>query len=230
MTRLVLVRHGESNVMVDGVIGGHKGCTGLSPLGVAQAEALRHRLARTGEVVADALMASVLPRAIETAEIIAPALGGLVPSEDCDLCELHPGESDGLTWEEHRVRYRPEGWTWDPHVPLAPGAESWIGVPGAGGPHPGPDRGRAPGPTVVIACHGGVVDSSLAVFLGLPFHGRLTELRTATPRSPSGSCTRPTSRPAAPPVGAWSATTTPPTWRTCSTRRPALAGTGPDAP
>ena len=178
VTRLVLVRHGESNVTVDGVIGGHRGCTGLSPLGVAQAEALRGRLARTGEVVADALMASVLPRAIETAEIIAPALGGLVPEQDCDLCELHPGESDGLTWEEHRVLYRPEGWTWSPHVPLAPGAESWVGFQERVARTLARIAAEHRGRTVVIACHGGVVDSSLAVFLGLPFHGRLSELRT----------------------------------------------------
>jgi len=178
VTRLVLVRHGESNVMVNGVVGGHQGCTGLSPLGVAQAEALRDRLARTGEVTADVLMASVLPRAVETAEIIAPALGGLVPQQDCDLCELHPGESDGLTWEEHRVRFRPEGWTWSPHIPLAPGAESWVGFQERVGRTLARIAAEHRGLTVVIACHGGVVDSSLSILLGLPYHGQLTELRS----------------------------------------------------
>ena len=55
------------------------GCTGLTERGGAQAEALRDRLVATGELAgADALYASVLPRAIETAEMLAPAL--VVPS------------------------------------------------------------------------------------------------------------------------------------------------------
>jgi broad specificity phosphatase PhoE len=100
----VLVRHGESMAMVDSVVGGHEGCRGLSDLGRRQVEALRDRLAATGELRADALYASVLPRAIETAEILAPALGGLDVRQDCDLCEQHPGEGDGLTWAEFEER------------------------------------------------------------------------------------------------------------------------------
>ena len=100
-THLVLVRHGEADCNAQGIVGGHRGCTGLSPLGVAQAEALRARWESSGEMrEASAFYASVLPRAIETAEIIAPALGDLALTTDCDLCELHPGESDGMTWEE----------------------------------------------------------------------------------------------------------------------------------
>src|SRR5215218_610345 len=100
VTRLVLVRHGESMATVDGVVGGHQGCRGLSDRGRRQAEALRDRLVATGEIRADVLMASVLPRAVETAEIMAPALGGLAVEQECDLCEIHPGEGDGLAWSE----------------------------------------------------------------------------------------------------------------------------------
>ncbi len=77
VTRLVLVRHGEAQTHVDQVIGGHRGCTGLSELGRRQAAALRDRLASTGELAsATALWSSILPRAVETADIIAPAIGG----------------------------------------------------------------------------------------------------------------------------------------------------------
>ena len=77
-TRLVLIRHGESRSTVDRVVGGHEGCSGLTDRGVLQAKALYERLARTGELAgATALLTSVLPRAIQTAEIIAPALGDL---------------------------------------------------------------------------------------------------------------------------------------------------------
>ena len=74
-TRFVLVRHGESVATVNRFIGGFRTCTGLSDLGRQQAERLRDRLARTGEVAGDRLYASNFARARETAEIIAPALG-----------------------------------------------------------------------------------------------------------------------------------------------------------
>ena len=68
---------------------------------------LADRLAETGELAGtDVLYASVLPRAIETARLLAPALAGrdadggdraaLEPVNECGLCELHPGEADGL--------------------------------------------------------------------------------------------------------------------------------------
>lgn len=74
------------------------------PDGAGQAEALADRLARTGELAdASVLLASVLPRAVETAEIVAPALGGLEVTQACDFCELHVGAADGLlSWEEFR--------------------------------------------------------------------------------------------------------------------------------
>ena len=77
-TRIVLVRHGESRAQELGILGGHDGCQGLSDLGREQVGELRDRLAATGELAdASALYSSMMPRAIETAEILAPALGGL---------------------------------------------------------------------------------------------------------------------------------------------------------
>jgi len=74
-TRLVLVRHGEAVCNVSGVCGGRIGCQGLTDRGRAQVEALRDRLLVTGELAGtDVLYASLLPRAIETAELLAPAL------------------------------------------------------------------------------------------------------------------------------------------------------------
>jgi probable phosphoglycerate mutase len=174
----VLVRHGESRATVDEVVGGHEGCKGLSDRGRRQAEALRDRLAATGELRADALYASVLPRAVETAEIIAPAVGALPVRQECELCEQHPGEGDGLTWSEFEERYRPDGWRFDPYEPFAPGAESTAefqarvarALTGLARDHEGG--------TVVVACHGGVIDGSMVAFLGLGHHGGMVELRT----------------------------------------------------
>ena len=71
--RLILVRHGEAHAGFHGPIAGRTGCAGLTAHGRRQAEALRDHLERSGRLVADVLLASVLPRAIETAEIIASA-------------------------------------------------------------------------------------------------------------------------------------------------------------
>ncbi len=57
-TTLVLVRHGESNVTVNRVIGGYRSCSGLSGLGRRQADRLRERLATTLELTADVLISS----------------------------------------------------------------------------------------------------------------------------------------------------------------------------
>jgi probable phosphoglycerate mutase len=177
-TRLVLVRHGEAECNVSGICGGIKGCTGLTAEGVRQVKALGERLATTGELSgADALYASVLPRAIETAELLNPALGpiesdgsfGPAPTlhTDCGLCELHPGDADGLTWEEFSAQYSGPNWDEHPDQPIAPGGESWTGfvlrVAGA----LEDIVNRHPGGLVVVACHAGVIEASLLSMLPL---------------------------------------------------------------
>lgn len=169
-TRLVLIRHGESNSTVDRVVGGHAGCTGLSERGRRQAGALQERLARTGEFgPAPILLTSILPRAIETAEIIAPTLGGLTAERDCDLCEIHPGEGDGLTWEEFQERYRPAGpSSRNPYVAAAPGGESWAAFYVRVGTVLRQVAEKHRGETVVIVCHGGVIEGSFAALGNQP--------------------------------------------------------------
>lgn len=169
-TRLVLVRHGESRSTVDRVVGGHRGCGGLTDRGVLQAKALYERLARTGELDgAAALLTSILPRAIQTAEIIAPALGDLPAEERCELCEIHPGEGDGLTWDDFGARYRPEGLaTGNAYTAMAPGGESWAGFFVRVGEALLRAAAEHPGETVVIVCHGGVVEAAFATLGGLP--------------------------------------------------------------
>src|SRR5688500_12573601 len=121
-TRLLLVRHGESVAQVERIVGGDEGCRGLSDLGRRQVEALRDRWKSTG-MAADRLLASNLPRAVETAEILSPAIGGLEVEVDADLAELRPGETDALPWEEYTSRYGVDVAV-HPYTPLSPGGES----------------------------------------------------------------------------------------------------------
>ena len=84
-----------------GVIGGIVGCTGLSSAGESPGPGTGGTVGGAQGELADAsyLYASVLPRAIQTAGIIAPAMGdGLDIVTECGLCEVHPGDADGLTW------------------------------------------------------------------------------------------------------------------------------------
>jgi 2,3-bisphosphoglycerate-dependent phosphoglycerate mutase len=168
-TRVVLIRHGEAQVAVEGIIGGSKGCTGLSDLGRRQAAALRDRLRRTGELAGAAhLYASTLPRAIETAEIVGEALGLAAPETDCDLCEIHPGdELDGMRWEDYAKQYRTEEFRYDVFVPWGPGVETWAEFSFRTSRRLRKLVADHAGETVVVVCHGGVIRVSMQAFGGL---------------------------------------------------------------
>ncbi len=174
-TRVVLIRHGEAECNVSGVCGGVVGCRGLTARGREQVDALARRLIEGGELVGtDALYASILPRAVETAQRLAPALvgrsgwGSTAPDGDpldlvtqCDLCELHPGEADGLSWEAFITRFGAVDWDRDPGRPIAPGGESWTGfVRRVDGALDGLVE-RHPGQRLVVATHAGVIEASL---------------------------------------------------------------------
>jgi probable phosphoglycerate mutase len=178
VVRLILVRHGDAHAGFHGVIGGVTGCTGLTDLGRAQAAALRDHLSATGRVRADVLVASVLPRAVETATIIAPGLGLEITAHECDLCEVHPGEADGLTWTEYATRYGSFDMESEPDRVFAPAGESWnsfherVGLTLERFAHEyAGDR------TVVAVCHAGVIMASMRVLLGIPHPGTGARLR-----------------------------------------------------
>jgi len=169
--RLVLVRHGDAHAGLHGTIAGPLGCAGLTDLGRRQAEALRDRLADVDHLRADVLVASELPRAIETADIIAPALGFEEFGRDCDLCEIHTGDADGLDWVDYSARYGDLDMAAEPDRLFAPRGDSWNSF------H---DRVRRtmerlavehPVETVVAVCHAGVIMASLRTVFDIPHPG-----------------------------------------------------------
>jgi len=184
MTQLILVRHGESNVTVRRIIGGMRSCTGLSELGIQQTERLRDRLLRTGEVKIDSLVCSSMSRAQQTADILAPALGVGAPLAEADWAEQDPGECDGLGFDEYVAKYgRP---VWDLDSEIFKGGETLRQFQKR--VHAVLDRllDEAPDQTVMVVCHGGVIDAALRHLLQLPPVGQvmlsttntsLTELR-----------------------------------------------------
>lgn len=166
MTHLYLIRHGEAVVNVQPIAGGMRGDSGLTARGITQAERLRDRLAATREINANVLIASTLPRARQTAEIIAPALDLPLILDD-EVQEMRVGEADGLSLKEAWARFGVPNFRRDPLRPLAPGGENWGQFMLRVGSALDRITRQYAGKTVVIVCHGGVIDGSFMYFFGI---------------------------------------------------------------
>lgn len=161
-TRVVLVRHGESRAQAEGFLSGHDTCTGLSDVGRRQATALRDRLCSTGELSdVSAVYTSILQRAVETAEIIRPGLGDVETTAECDFCEIHAGEAEGLSWQEFEAKYPPSSSTLaNPFLRRMPGAETWAEFYVRAGTRLRRIADDHSGERVLVVCHGGVIGAS----------------------------------------------------------------------
>jgi len=162
MTHLYLSRHGQAINVVQKT----SGDPGLSPLGVKQAERLRDRLAASGEIDADIVISSTMLRAKQTGEIIAPALCLPIIFDD-EVQEQRPGEALNMSEEEFREKFGPVEFEQKPYFRLAPGAESWVEFSLRASTALQRITREHDGKTIVIICHGGIIDASFLFFLGL---------------------------------------------------------------
>lgn len=156
LTRLCLVRHGETAWNTERRLQGHTDIP-LNAHGIAQAHATAASLARERF---DAAYSSDLARARQTAEAIAGRCR-LTPAFDDRLRERHYGAFQSLTYDEARARY-PDAYhrfeTRDPHFTLAEGGESLIQFAERVRATLETIAGRHPGGSVLIVTHGGVLD------------------------------------------------------------------------
>ena len=168
-TRLVLIRHGHSIAQLEGRMAlSHDTCKGLSELGRQQVASLCQRLAETGELgEIDAVYTSLSTRTIETCEQLAAVLPSTYQSE-CDWCESHPGESEGLLWEDIEVRYPRRAGKADPFERRIPGSETWVEVYARVGKRLNRLPLEHPGQQVVVLTHGGVVGASFVALGDIP--------------------------------------------------------------
>lgn len=173
VSRLVLVRHGESNVTVRRVIGGLRTCTGLSDLGREQAVRLRDRWVAHPEFEPDLIVASTYPRAVETAEIVAGAFAGVAVEQRAAFGEHDPGpECDGLSYDEFVARHGSFGWQQDdPFATTFPGGETIAAFHYRIGRAVRDLLDEHPERRVVVVCHGGVIDAVLRQVLRAPGTG-----------------------------------------------------------
>ena len=83
-----------------------------------------------------------------------------------------------MTWKEYDRRFPRD--PWDAYPGRSPGAESWAAFSLRIGTARRDLAQRHPGETVVLACHGGVVEQSVVSLLGLAHHGELVTFEVAS--------------------------------------------------
>ncbi|HXF42725.1 MAG TPA: histidine phosphatase family protein [Pyrinomonadaceae bacterium] len=100
MTKLFLIRHGQSNGNAEGRFGGHSD-TPLSDLGIKQAKKTAIALAREGIT---AIYSSDLDRAVQTAQPLSQ-LTGLPIIKSAAFRERDVGILEGLTFDESKRKF-----------------------------------------------------------------------------------------------------------------------------
>jgi 2,3-bisphosphoglycerate-dependent phosphoglycerate mutase len=136
----VLIRHGESQAQVEGFFSGHDTCKGLSDRGRHQARLLHDRLAQTGEQE---------------------------PRAECDWCEVHAGDAEGLTYEEARERFELHWYSQSPFARIVPGGETMAEFAVRAGTRLERVAREHEGECVVVVSHGGVIGASFVALGGL---------------------------------------------------------------
>jgi broad specificity phosphatase PhoE len=149
-TRLLLLRHGQTELSVQRRYSGH-GDPELTPLGHAQVAGAAARLARVPDVAA--VLASPLRRARQTAEAVAAATGAPLVVRP-RLIETDFGKWEGLTFPEARARDPQLHAEWLGSEEVAPpGGESFAAV----GRRVAAERAELleeyPGATLVLVTH-----------------------------------------------------------------------------
>lgn len=173
--RLILIRHGEGLHYKQRRIAGVLGCTGLSPLGIEQAQAVAKRLSADGDLAKAKLLCSPVMRAKQTAQVVGEAMQ-LTAQVDEALAEIHPGEADGMVWPDYVERFGAFDMVLEPERPFAPGGESWQDfmrrVHGALERFAQDYRDE----TVLAVTHGGFVETAMLILFDIPRPGTGAEL------------------------------------------------------
>ncbi len=170
-TRLVLIRNAPAIRPDPARLADHDDL-GLSDEGRNKAERLRDRLIASRELAgATRLLTSNARKAIETAQVISPALGNLTPEPDCGFCEPHSGECDGIAIDEWLARLAQERMAnWSPYAPKSPGGESHRTAIERAAKAFIETVLDNEGGTIVIVTQTVPLRASLWAFLSLPYH------------------------------------------------------------
>ncbi|WP_216893419.1 histidine phosphatase family protein [Nocardia alni] len=166
-TELLLARHGEAVCNVEGIVGGKRGCTGLTDRGRRQVVQLAERLLAEHAIRPfDVIYSTPRRRCQETAEIVTTVLGMLV-HVDPELRGADHGDADARPWREIKDAFGglPQH---DPHRPYAPGAESWLQYLHRSTATLARIIANHPGQRILILAHGETIEAAHTLLLGLP--------------------------------------------------------------
>lgn len=167
-TRMFLVRHGATSLTAEDRFAGSTDVP-LSEDGRRQAACLAERLKRQS---IDAIYASPLERALETARILA-APHGLRPVVESALREIDYGRWEGLTREEVQAGFSAEYAIWeeDPFTVAPAGGESGVNVLSRALPLMRQIVARHRHHSVVVVAHKGTLRLLIASLLGFDVRG-----------------------------------------------------------
>lgn len=160
--QLYLIRHGESYVNLSDWTEGNKD-TGLTPLGKRQAQALADWIAAVVPHI-DALFASTMSRARETAEAVANAYDRNIYFDD-RLREVGNNRHDHSAWPNDALPHQyGDHWASEyPFLSVTPSVEmgeSWMHFRTRVGSFIEELVRERVDQTVLVVCHGGVVEAA----------------------------------------------------------------------
>ena len=161
MTELYLIRHGAYTLQDKPPFD-----LGLTAEGRLQAERLRDRLVGS-EIAADVLISSPMPRALQTAQIIAPALNNLPIVLNDEVQEWRNSEGHDLPFEEFVRQFMATPASERPFYAPAPGVERWTDFIFRIGSTLQRITQEYAGQKIVIVGHGGTIEASFNLFMGL---------------------------------------------------------------
>jgi len=168
-TELVITRHGEAACNVAGIVGGDRGCTGLTPRGTDQVTRLAERLRREHETIRpfDVLYASPRLRSQQSGQILADLIGVPLDTEP-DLVGPNHGDADGQAWEDIKGAFKgpPQAFPTRPH---APGAEPWFSYLARTASVLARLLDMYAARRILIAAHGETIEAAHGLLLDLPF-------------------------------------------------------------
>lgn len=191
MTRIVLVRHGET-IWHEGNRYAGRSDVPLNSIGMQQAEQLAIWAAGAGLA---GIWSSTLSRAICTARSAAEAVG-LPLNFDPRLVELDFGDGEGLTEAEMQLRFPVEraAFERDPVRHHLPGGEDPVGAAERGVAALRDIATAAPGERTLVVAHNTLIRLVLCRLLGIPlstyrtvFAHLLNGARTEIALAPAGS-------------------------------------------
>jgi broad specificity phosphatase PhoE len=163
MTKIILIRHGETDINARGLTHKTNDVATLTELGAKQIEATSQKLSNIG---VDRVICSDEDRAIESASMIANTLG-IEFSIESHLKERNWGELEGRPWsdikaildklslDERYVYVPPKGESWKIFEERIFGTIERL-------------VNDSKGKTIVVVTHGGVIRALIPKLLGLP--------------------------------------------------------------